>query len=79
MVRSISLQERQRHKKLGQILMEQGLILRENLAKHIRFQIEEAVYYLFTWSEGTFTFEADVEAGVADSFLPRVKILILFC
>ena len=26
----------------------------------IRMQIEEAVYFLFTWSQGTFNFEADV-------------------
>ena len=57
---AIQLQERQRHKKLGQILLEQGLIAREDLEQHIRFQIEEAVYFLFTWSEGSFSFEADV-------------------
>jgi tetratricopeptide (TPR) repeat protein len=63
---AISLQERQRNKKLGQILMEQGLIARAALEQHIRFQIEEAVYFLFTWSEGTFSFEADVKPDEED-------------
>ncbi len=63
---AISLQSRQRNKKLGQILMEQGLIARKDLEQHIRFQIEEAVYFLFTWSEGTFSFEADVKPDEED-------------
>ena len=36
------------------------LITREELHRHIRLQIEEAVYFLFTWTQGTFNFEADV-------------------
>jgi tetratricopeptide (TPR) repeat protein len=63
---AISLQERQRNKKLGQILLEQELIARQDLERHIRFQIEEAVYFLFTWTEGTFSFEADVRPEAED-------------
>src|SRR5207249_2018335 len=28
--------------------------------RYMRVQIEESVYYLFTWTQGTFNFEADV-------------------
>src|SRR5687767_14948954 len=32
----------------------------------MRYQIEEAVFYLFTWSQGTFNFEADVRPDEQD-------------
>lgn len=46
--------------RLGEILVTRGLIGREDLYRYITHQIEEAVYYLFTWTQGTFTFEPDV-------------------
>jgi tetratricopeptide (TPR) repeat protein len=49
-----------RNKRLGEILIEQRILTREELHHYIRVQIEEAVYYLFTWVQGTFTFEADM-------------------
>jgi tetratricopeptide (TPR) repeat protein len=49
-----------RGKKLGEILVEQQILTREELHRYIRVQIEEAVYYLFTWTQGTFSFEADM-------------------
>ena len=45
---------------LGEILIERNLLTREELHHYVRLQIEEAVYYLFTWTQGTFSFEADV-------------------
>ena len=53
-------QTRERDKKLGEILVEQGAISQPELERYMRVQIEEAVYYLFTWTQGTFNFEADV-------------------
>ncbi|HEY9449362.1 MAG TPA: tetratricopeptide repeat protein, partial [Gemmatimonadaceae bacterium] len=50
----------QRDKRLGEILIEQGAIARDDLYHYVRVQIEEAVYYLFTWTQGTFSFEADI-------------------
>jgi len=32
----------------------------------MRMQIEESVYYLFTWTQGTFNFEADVRPEQQD-------------
>jgi tetratricopeptide (TPR) repeat protein len=57
---AIEQQRGERDHKLGEILVEQGAIERPELEQYIRHQIEEAVYYLFTWSSGTFNFEAGV-------------------
>jgi tetratricopeptide (TPR) repeat protein len=46
-------------KRLGEILIEREAITREQLERYIRIQIEEAVYHLFTWTEGSFYFEPD--------------------
>jgi tetratricopeptide (TPR) repeat protein len=45
--------------RLGELLVEQGALSAEDLNRAIRVQIEEAVYHLFTWKQGTFNFEAD--------------------
>jgi tetratricopeptide (TPR) repeat protein len=45
--------------RLGEILVRRGHITREQLQHYIRIQIEEAVYFLFTWNQGTFQFEPD--------------------
>lgn len=57
---AIAAQDPQRSKKLGELLVEQGAITHDELRQYIRIQIEEAVYFLFTWTQGTFNFEADV-------------------
>jgi len=57
---AVVAQEQRRDRKLGEILVEQGAISRERLERYMRLQIEEAVYFLFTWTQGTFNFEADV-------------------
>jgi tetratricopeptide (TPR) repeat protein len=51
--------------RLGEILIRRGSITRDQLEHYIRIQIEEAVYFLFTWTQGSFYFEADQrpEAG----------------
>jgi tetratricopeptide (TPR) repeat protein len=57
---AIRLQEGERDQKLGEILVATGAITRAELEDYMRLQIEEAVYYLFTWTSGTFNFEAGV-------------------
>ena len=57
---AIDAQGKQRDKRIGDLLVDLGFITREKLHDHVRVQIEEAVYLLFTWNEGTFNFEADV-------------------
>ena len=57
---AIQVQSRQRDKRLGEILIARKILTREELHRYIRLQIEEAVYFLFTWTQGTFSFEGDV-------------------
>jgi tetratricopeptide (TPR) repeat protein len=57
---AIQAQSKDRHKRLGQILVDEGWVSRADLEHFVRFQIEEAVYLLFTWAQGTFKFEAGV-------------------
>ena len=69
---AIARQEGHREHKLGEILVEAGAIAREELESYMRLQIEEAVYYLFTWTSGTFNFEAGVRPEQED-FLVRIN------
>jgi tetratricopeptide (TPR) repeat protein len=56
-------------RRLGEILIERGTITREQLGRFIRIQIEEAVYFLFTWNQGTFTFEAGEVPDVGETLV----------
>jgi tetratricopeptide (TPR) repeat protein len=58
---AIRVQEVHRERRLGDILIELGAVTREQLEQLLFLQIEEAVYHLFTWSQGTFNFEAGVK------------------
>lgn len=46
-------------RRLGEILLERGWITADDFEKYLRIQTEEAVYSLFTWSQGSFFFEVD--------------------
>jgi len=63
---AIAAQGQHRGARVGDLLVAQGAITRELLHEQIRVQIEEAVYYLFTWTEGSFNFEADVRPDAQD-------------
>jgi tetratricopeptide (TPR) repeat protein len=69
---AVARQDSDRDHKLGEILVELGFVSRADLESHIRLQIEEAVYYLFTWTSGTFNFEAGVRPERED-FLVRIN------
>ncbi len=69
---AVDRQEAEREQKLGEILVRLGFLPREELQRYIRVQIEEAVYYLFTWTAGTFNFEAGVRPERED-FLVRIN------
>ena len=58
--RAVDAQGQARERRLGVILVEQGAISPEELADYVRLQVEEAVYFLFTWTSGTFNFESNV-------------------
>lgn len=63
---AIELQAKSRGQRLGDLLVTHGMITREQLHAQIRIQIEEAVYFLFTWAEGTFNFESDIRPDEQD-------------
>jgi len=67
---AIQQQQQDRDRKLGQILLEIGALTREELEHYVRLQIEEAVYFLFTWTTGTFNFEAGVRPE--EDFVVRI-------
>ncbi len=69
---AIQIQEERRDRKLGDILIEMGAIERQDLEEYMRLQIEEAVYSLFTWTQGTFNFEAGVRPEQQD-FLVHIN------
>jgi len=63
---AIHRQAKERDKKLGEILVMQNVLTQQELERYMRMQIEESVYYLFTWTQGTFNFEADVRPEQQD-------------
>lgn len=63
---AIDLQAKARGQRLGDLLVAHGMLTREQLHAQIRIQIEEAVYFLFTWAEGTFNFESDIRPDEQD-------------
>src|SRR5207244_1661336 len=58
--------------KLGEILVGMRVISQEDLERYMRVQIEESVYYLFTWTQGTFNFESEVRPERQD-FLVNIN------
>src|SRR5439155_20869070 len=63
---AVHRQTKQHGKKLGEVLVGMGVITQADLERYMRMQIEESVYYLFTWTQGTFNFEADVRPEQQD-------------
>ncbi len=63
---AVALQAGEPDRRLGEILISRGFISREELHQYIKRQIEEAVYFLFTWTQGTFSFEADLVPDAQD-------------
>ena len=59
-------------KRLGELLVEQESITEEKLQTFIQMQIEEAVYHLFTWHQGSFHFDTDQVPDEEGIFLVNV-------
>jgi tetratricopeptide (TPR) repeat protein len=62
----IEAQKHHRDVRLGELLVAQGSVTRQQLEEQVRVQIEESVYFLFTWTEGSFNFDADVRPEAQD-------------
>ena len=65
---AVAHQSSDRDKRLGEILVELDAISRDELYRYMRVQVEEAIYYLFTWTRGSFQFDVDVRPE-SDDFL----------
>jgi tetratricopeptide (TPR) repeat protein len=57
---AIDQQAKDRYSKVGELLVATGAIGQADLEEYVRIQVEEAVYFLFTWNQGSFRFDADV-------------------
>jgi hypothetical protein len=47
-------------RRVGELLVEAGFVPRDVVEKELRVLVEEAVFSLFTWTQGVWTFEPDV-------------------
>jgi hypothetical protein len=63
---AIRLQAASPEKKVGEILVETGALSDSELRHYMQVQIEEAVFFLFTWRRGDFSFERDVKPAPED-------------
>lgn len=63
---AVALQRERPDRRLGELLVECGYITPAQLELYVRVQIEEAIYYLFTWDRGNFYFEADEKPDAAE-------------
>jgi len=61
-------------RRIGRILVERGSLPETELRRFVSQQIEESVYHLFTWDEGTFHFEPDRRPEVADGMLVSIPV-----
>ena len=52
-----ALQESRPGRRLGEVLIEMGVLTRRELDRQVRAQVEEVVFELMSWSEGYFSFE----------------------
>ena len=65
-------QKQNPEKRVGEILVETGAISADALRQNMQVQIEEAVYFLFTWRRGDFAFARDVKPD-PDDFLVSIN------
>jgi tetratricopeptide (TPR) repeat protein len=74
---AVAQQSANSEKKLGEVLVDQRLISKDDLTRFVKLQIEEAIYHLFTWTRGSFFFEADQapDADITVSINPDSLLL----
>jgi len=65
-------QAMEKGKRLGELLVELEALSEEDLQRYIQMQIEEAVYHLFTWNQGSFHFDTDQAPDEEGIFLVNV-------
>jgi tetratricopeptide (TPR) repeat protein len=60
-------------KRLAEILLDMEVVTAEELARQLRFQMEETIYELMSWEEGYFKFEERAEIA-SQRLLARVRV-----
>ncbi|MDT8340713.1 MAG: DUF4388 domain-containing protein [Longimicrobiales bacterium] len=61
-----------RSARLGEILVRQGALEQDEMQRYISLQIEEAVYHLFTWDQGSFHFDPEQEPEEDGMYLVNI-------
>jgi tetratricopeptide (TPR) repeat protein len=69
---AVEKQSENRGARLGEILVETEALSKEDLGKYVTLQIEEAVYHLFTWAQGSFHFDPDQKPDEEGLFLVSI-------
>jgi tetratricopeptide (TPR) repeat protein len=67
LAQAVAAQDAMPGKRLGAVLVQLGLLTRAELEHELRRQVEETIYTLFTWTSGTFSFEAGVQPDDSDA------------
>ena len=57
--RATALQSEAKAKRLGELLVGIGALSEGELQRYVQVQIEEAVYHLFAWTQGSFHFDSE--------------------
>lgn len=63
LMEGVDAQNGEPDRRLGEILLEKGFIDRPTLTRFVERQIQEAIYFLFTWKRGNFYFEVEKTPG----------------
>lgn len=69
LTQAIAVQQAVPGQRLGAVLRQLGFLTPEDVESEVRRQVEETIYTLFTWTSGTFSFEAGVRPEEADAVL----------
>lgn len=69
---AMAQQSKRRGSRLGEILVETGTLSEDDLRRFVAVQIEEAVYHLFTWGQGSFHFDPDQEPDEEGVYLVNI-------
>lgn len=62
----LDAQEHTPDRRLGELLIEHGLVGSEDIEHYVRSQVEGAIFHLFTWSRGSFFFQAGQRPETAE-------------
>lgn len=77
LMRARALQAAGDRRRLGEILVAQGLVTARDLVRYVRQQIEEVVFELVGWSEGYFAFEEGKQGDWPTEAVTRIATGLL--